>query len=858
MASERTLVDDAGVPRAATAWLTRRWLRRRWLSLVPLALIVTVGGAGTLIALGAAQRTDTAYARYLTRADVGDITVNPGIQTTAIDAAIRDLPGITGITRDVDFHATIDGGVDTLDAWSESMLHTGLQISSMLDGAHVEMDRPVIRQGRMPTGSAEVLVNVELADKHRIEVGDPVRITFRQALDMMYWSGSERPAVGTEELSVVGIGVFPNEPLPDEVYPRMRALVSRDVAERYDCLEAIPPGDPTALEVAEALFPEGCSTVYSRYSLAFGGGEAATTAAQRAFLAAADELNQAWPAAGIEEGFGYFLAGDTTAEMASRVERSTRPTVASLMVLGVFAGAITLVLAGLTVARELRSTDSAQQGWWRLGVGARHRALVVSAPFVVAGVAGLAAATLLAWWAAPVGPVGAIRKVDPSPARSMSSWSWVGLAVLAAGLLAVATVLTLRWARRLRPHGPPPPRAAPVLRMLPNSSRPELAEGMRAALSRSGGTGLVVGGGTVAIAVFVAATVFGASLASLVSTPEKYGWPWDAAVMGGLGYGTLDLDPIEAAIDAYDGVEEWSALSFSTSISIDGTQVMTLIGYDRGGAVDSIVVADGRLPMNGDEVALGRNTADRFGVGIGDQVALAGPFLEPRPATVTGLVVLPALGAAAAERAGPGYGMFATGQLLDPSWLEFFTTFFGFHAAPGLEPGQLLDELGLELPSAPGVVDDPAFFYPTPVRPPEIIDATSMQAIPLAVGALMVVTVTIGLSVSILASVRSRRREIATLRSLGLSSRQLRRSVRVQSLLMALGAMAAGIPAGLLAGRVLWRAFAEQLGVVPEPTSPLPLVLGAIGGGIVLALLAAQAPALTASRALPANGLRTE
>lgn len=841
---------------SAAVWLTRRWLRRRWAGLVPLAIIVLVGGTATLASLSAAQRTGTAYADYLTRADVGDIVINPGIQSTDIDAVIRDLPDIEAITRGVDLYAEIDGG-NGRGAWRESFRDTALQVSGLRDGTHIDMDRPAVHEGRMPTRSAEVLVNVDLANAHDIAIGDELTVTFWRAADIINETSNEHRLVGIEPATVVGIGVFPNEPLPDGVYPRRRALVSADLAERYDCLGTVPAGERSVLEIVAALFPEGCSTVYSRYSVSFHGGDASVAAAQAAYLQAADELNAAMPTDAAEAGFAYFLQGATTAEVRDRVERSTRPTVASITALGVFGGALTLVLAGLAVARELRRADAVQQGWWRLGVGARQRAVVVGAPLALTALCAMLVSAVAAWWLSPVGPVGAVRDVDPAPTREMTAWSWLGLLVVGTGLVLLIIVLTAGWARRMRAGHAPSTRVAPAV-VLPTTARPELAFGTRAALSRNNGSGVILGGGIVAIGVFVAAAVFGTSLSSLISNPERYGWPWDAAAVGGLGYGFLDLDTIEATIDDHAEIESWSAVAFSTSITLDGTQVTALIGHDQRGTTDSIVVADGRLPRDAEEIALGRHTARQLDVGIGGTVVLAGSFLEPRPVTVTGLVVLPALGSIAADTTGPGHGMFATGDLLDPGRLDTFATFFGFHAAPGIEPGPLLDDLGLELPSAPGAPDDPAFFYEGPVRPPEIVDATSMQAIPLTVGALMVVAVTVGLSISILVSVRSRRREIATLRSLGFSSRQLRHGVRVHTLLMAVGAMAVGIPLGVLAGRTLWRSFADQLGVLPDPSTPLPLLFGTVTAGVLLALLAAQLPAVVAARSLPADGLRAE
>ena len=62
---------------AATGWVARRWFRRRAVAMIPFTLLVVIGTTGTLVALGAADRTASAYGEYLERADVGDLVLNP-------------------------------------------------------------------------------------------------------------------------------------------------------------------------------------------------------------------------------------------------------------------------------------------------------------------------------------------------------------------------------------------------------------------------------------------------------------------------------------------------------------------------------------------------------------------------------------------------------------------------------------------------------------------------------------------------------------------------------------------------------------------------------------------------------------
>lgn len=517
--------DDGPAGRwPATAWLTRRWLRQRWTAMLPLAMLVAVGTTGSLVALGAAQRTDTAYADYLVRARVADVVINPTVQTAEIDAEIRRLPGVASIARDALFNTIVDG-----DGWQESTEFTGLYLSGSVDGRYTDIDLPIVREGRLPSGPAEAFVNTDLAELHGIGVGDELRVTFMSAYGSWFPERGPGDPIAVESVTVAGIGTFPGEVLPDGLYPRSRVLLSPDLAARYDCLYAIPPAAASLEVAAVVMFPrDGCSTAYSFYSVSFGGDDRSVAAALDVFGQVAAEMTGALPPALAEEGVAYRLIATTTAHERDRVNRSTQPTVAALAVLGVFAAATTLVLAGLTIGRELRRAGETQSRWWFLGVPARERGVVVIVPMLLAIVAGLLVALAATWTLSPIGPVGTVATVDPSPARTVASWSWIAFAALATVQVAGAATLTWLAARRVRPGPLRPHRAAAGARLVRSSNRPEVAEGARVALSGSGGSGMVVGAGAVGTAVFVAAAVFGAGLTSLMSTPAKYGWPWDA------------------------------------------------------------------------------------------------------------------------------------------------------------------------------------------------------------------------------------------------------------------------------------------------------------------------------------------
>jgi ABC-type lipoprotein release transport system permease subunit len=110
----------------------------------------------------------------------------------------------------------------------------------------------------------------------------------------------------------------------------------------------------------------------------------------------------------------------------------------------------------------------------------------------------------------------------------------------------------------------------------------------------------------------------------------------------------------------------------------------------------------------------------------------------------------------------------------------------------------------------------------------------------------------------LLVSVGSRRVEAGLLKVLGFVRRQVAATVCWQATVVALAGIVVGAPAGIAVGRVLWRVFATNFGVVPvavvEPVLAVILVAGVLAGANLLA----AAPAPLAARSRPAQLLRAE
>ncbi len=398
------------------------------------------------------------------------------------------------------------------------------------------------------------------------------------------------------------------------------------------------------------------------------------------------------------------------------------------------------------------------------------------------------------------------------------------------------------------------------------SAQPSRALGIRAALA-STGAGAVLLGAVAAVGVVLATLVFSTSLQGLVDEPARYGWPYDAGVMVGYGYGGADLEAIETTLDRPD-VNRWGVAGLG-SVVIDGESV-PVVAVGRGLEAMPASVVSGRLPQAADEIAMGAQTASDLGLVIGDEVTVSSDYGDV-DGEITGTVVLPALGPFESDRTGPGTGVLLSSPFFDEMVAEgeaasgaprgsiraHLDGFIGIELQDGTDPAAFMADIRDELRSwdENGYVP---FEYPDPVRPPQVADVAAMRRVPVALGALFAVAMAIGLALGIAAATRARRRELALLRALGCSSRQLVSSVRWHSLTVVALALVIGAPIGVAVGRSLYRAFAEDLGVVVTPLVSVGWTTTAVLATLAVGLLAAVGPARRSAREPAATVLRDE
>src|SRR5256885_4098758 len=148
------------------------------------------------------------------------------------------------------------------------------------------------------------------------------------------------------------------------------------------------------------------------------------------------------------------------------------------------------------------------------------------------------------------------------------------------------------------------------------------------------------------------------------------------------------------------------------------------------------------------------------------------------------------------------------------------------------------------------------FPYPTLFRS-EIVNYRPMGATPALLASGLAASAILALGLTLGASVRRRRHDLALLKTLGFTKRQLAATVAWQASIAAVIGVVVGLPVGIALGRQLWILFARTIDAVPQPTVPVTSVVLVALGAILLANLVAALPGRNAARTPAAQVLRT-
>jgi ABC-type lipoprotein release transport system permease subunit len=564
------------------------------------------------------------------------------------------------------------------------------------------------------------------------------------------------------------------------------------------------------------------------------------------------------------------LSGTDLEALADTIATSIEPQAVGWWILTGLAALVGILVLAQALARQAALEAEDYPALGALGATRRQLFTLAMARTLAVALAGAAGGVLLAVLLSFFVPVGEARLADPAPGFDLDALLLIGGAALAVvAVLALGVWPAVRVSRLVsRRANDPVVRSSRVVAFLTASGAPPSALiGIRNALERGRGRTAVpvssaLVGAVLAVAVLCGTAVFGASMTHLTSTPAQYGQGFDEwfSVNGTGSVAQADqlLHGLErpgvAAIEA--GVGE--------DVSINGHVVEALAGRTLRGPY-LITTVDGRLPADDDEVVLGAKTMVQVGARVGSTARVAvsgsssaGGATTVRSFRVVGTAVLPPDFTGASLGTG---AVFTLDGLLGPVCPS------GARNHACLSALLVADSGGLLVRTTPGPRGTAALGalsrdYPSEVnfpRPPtDLVNFGEAVNFPLIFGLIVVLFGVATLLHMLLSSLNRRQREMGLLKSLGFVRRQIALSVSWQTTTVAVIGIVLGVPLGIAAGRIVWDAFASNLGVAAEPVLTAWVVASIAAATLVVANLLAVGPALAASRAQVASLLKAE
>jgi hypothetical protein len=783
---------------------------------IGIILLVGLVGGVALAALAGARRTASTFAAYERDVHLSHLAVNTFIPGLDRVHAIERLPGVASSASylGLDAYPVLHGKEVT------EFQYNG--VFGSLDGRFFRQDRATVVHGRLPGLDAtdEVALSPLIAGHLGARIGD--HLTYR-------FHAQEGGVVTSARLTVVGIIRFP--PV---------------IVDENDIIE----------------------------------GSLLSPAATKAHL---DASYYTWQGIRLTDGvagidrFVRRLADDPTVNQLppvvqrydvtrTQVQRSVRPQAVALALFGAAAALAMIALAGQAVVRMVGSWGADRAALRGAGLARSQLAVAFSLDAAGALVLGTVVALAVAAALSPLAPVGGVRRIAPAAGVQLD------LTVLLGGggaMLALLLLLTggVAWRAAQRDDSVRPGIRSSVASRASQAGLPvPVVVGTGFALDpspvrgRGGGRSSVLGG-VVAVAAVAAAAVFGQSLGGLVSHPVRYGWSWDRMLVAEAGYGSFHPDLLDAAIARERGITAWATLTFAQG-TVAG-QSLPVIGLDAGRGRIEPSITDGRTVRSRGEVVLGRTTLRSLHRSVGDQVRVTVNGRSAR-LRIVGLAAMPSIGQGGADHTSLGRGalmrfddlvdLAAPGTTCLATEDALCAQVLVFDVARGSDGGAIAERIASVDPDGtPGGTYEQAI-----TRSADISNYDQMRLLPLALAGALALAALVAFGFSLLATVQARGRELAVLRALGLTSRQLQTALVTQAVVTALVAVIIGLPLGVAAGRLQWIRFADNVGVVPLPVVAVPTLVAASIAAVLVSAMVAVLPARLAARATVGSILHRE
>jgi len=779
----------------------RRW--RSWLMLV--ALIAVVGGL-VLAAAAAGRRTATAFPRFVA-AHGFDVYI---YNNTPVPELAR-LPGVASVTA----IGNPASGPPTCDC-THLINSSDFYINELSPTA---LNRVVkLVAGRMPAQSSrdDVLASFNLQQDDGVHIGSVIHTVLYASsqLQALASGANAAPSGPTVSLHVVGI------------------------------------------EAAELEFPSGQSPEYDLFTTqAFARAENQRTVIAAVYLVRlrhgpADLPRFAAAAAGL-----HLIYVSNQDASAAAVAASIHPQAVGWWVLATLAALAGLAVVGQALGRQSLVESEEYPTLAALGLPKRQVVMLGTARNLVVALGGGAGALVVAYALSPLAPVGEARLAEPSTGLAFDP-----LVLLLGALVTVVVVVVLGiWpamrASRVRMGDEREPETHPwpvVARVATTGAPPSAVIGVRRALERGRGAasipvGTALFGTALAVMALCATAVFGASLSHLTATPALYGSDYQMTFSnqgGGAGNPTSELAGLERD-HAIAGI----MLAARDEVSINGVSVFAFAGRAvRGPLLMSVV--SGRLPAAARDIALGTTTLHQVGAQVGSAVRVTLQVPTGGTRTVSFRVVGTTSFPSDAGLGGLGSGAAFTlagylNAVCPPSPTQGA-------CRNAFDANQNFAVLARTTSNPKGQADIAHYISQgiatRPTIPTSLVNFGEAVNFPLLLGFVLAVFGAATLLHLLVVSVIRRRREMGLLKALGFVNGQIAATVFWQAATVALVGIVVGIPLGIVVGRLIWKAFATNLGAVPVPIVPAGAIAALALGVFVGANLLAVIPALASAR----------
>lgn len=816
---------------AAVRLRARAELRVRWRGWLGLALLIgLVGGLVTGLAAGA-RRTETAYQRLQEHSAPADLLVlDTSLLTPGTGIDLEEAAHLEGVVDSVLVHALLSVGGTADGRALPPFAVAAFSTSDRALGRTVE--RRLLLEGRLPNPEApgEILVSYEAARRYDLGPGSIFE------LDMIE---SDRLVEAFTPLLVT---------LTDRVSGRDTSevdLVEAGNARRYRFVV-------TGIETSAMDFPPVPGTLVPMVfpTPAFHERTGRHIGANPILLVRLDpDVSVPEYKADLERhnpGRPVVYSGGVD-DRAVTVQRSIDLQAKGLWFLALLVALAAMMIVAQLLVRQVALESDEQPALRALGMTpAQLLAVGAVRAAAISGAAGLLV-IVVAGAVSPLFPLGTAAAAEPTPGFRPDPSALVigafGVALLTFGVSVLAT--RARITRQTRPQ---PPRSAggavrrdgwfrhlPLTLRLGGRLALDPGRGRTAVPVRSTLASLSVAVGAAALALTVTA-----SLDHLTDTPRLYGWVWDAQI-GGVGSPDIS-EPLTAGLldnPAVDNV----GVGGIPQLEINGIRVDGYAVDDVQGSI-SAAVLDGRAPETAGEIALGTATLDDVGASVGDRVEVSTGDRAVRM-RVVGRSVFPNLGDA---------GQLGRGARLTFAGLE--------RVAPGSERTMVLVDfdddasVSTEVANLRRALD----VYPVydDLRPTDLLNFGQGGTLTPAIAVVLSVVVAATLIHVLVTATRRRRRDLAIVKTLGLSRRQISATVAWQATVLCAAALLIGVPLGVAAGRAAWTLVAGQAGFPSVSVTPGAALLALMAAVLVFANLVALGPAWFARRTPPARILRSE